>query len=78
MSGIENRVKDLIVEQLGVKSEDVTPDATLKDLGVDSLDAVELILAIERTFDVHIPDEKSPQLDTMRKMVGYLNACTEQ
>ena len=74
MSTIEERLLNVAAEQLGVDREKMTLDATLETLGADSLDAVDLILMIENQFDVHIPDEESPKLDTARKMVAYIEA----
>ncbi len=57
---IEERVKKIIVEQLGVKEEDVKPEASfVEDLGADSLDTVELVMALEEEFDIEIPDEEA-------------------
>lgn len=57
---IEERVKKIIVEQLGVKEEDVKPEASfIEDLGADSLDTVELVMALEEEFDIEIPDEEA-------------------
>ena len=70
----QERIRKLIVAQCDVTAADVTPDATLKDLGIDSLESVELIVAIEREFDVEIPDEESVALDTAAKMAAYLDA----
>ena len=71
---VETRILALVAEQLGVEREKVTLDSTLESLGVDSLDAVDLIMATESQFGVHIPDEESPNLDTPRKMIAYLEA----
>ena len=71
---LETRILALVAEQLGVEREKVTLDSTLKSLGVDSLDAVDLIMATESQFGVHIPDEESANLDTPRKMIAYLEA----
>ena len=60
---IEERVKKIIVEQLGVKEEDVKPEASfVEDLGADSLDTVELVMALEEEFDIEIPDEEAEKL----------------
>ena len=60
MSNIEERVKKIIVEQLGVKEEEVKPEASfVDDLGADSLDTVELVMALEEEFDTEIPDEEA-------------------
>ena len=74
MSTIERRLLDLVAEQLGIEREKVTLDSTLETLGVDSLDAVELIMVTENQFGIHIPDEESPNLDTPRKMLAYIEA----
>ena len=74
MSAIEERLLDIAAEQLGVEREKMTLDSTLESLGVDSLDAVDLILTIENQFSVHIPDEESSKLDTARKMIAYIDA----
>ncbi len=73
-SSTETRVCRVIVEQCDVDEEKVTPDATLEDMGMDSLEAVELVIAVEREFDVEIPDEDTPALDTPAKMAAYLDA----
>ncbi len=73
--GIENRVKDLIVEQLGVNPEQVTLEAAfVDDLGADSLDTVELVMAFEEEFDIEIPDEEAEKLLTVGNAVEYLKA----
>ena len=60
---IEERVKKIIVEQLGVKEEDVKPEASfVEDLGADSLDTVELVMALEEEFDIEIPDEEAEKI----------------
>lgn len=75
MPSIEERVRDLVVEQLGVKPEDVTPEASfIDDLGADSLDTVELVMAFEEAFDIEIPDEDAEQMRTVGDAVKYLEA----
>ena len=74
MSTMETRMLDLMAEQLGVDRGKVLLDSTLESLGVDSLETVDLILAIENQFSIHIPDEESPQLDTARKIIAYVGA----
>ena len=70
---IDQRVKDIIVEQLGVKPEQVTPEAKfIEDLGADSLDTVELIMALEEEFGVEVPDEQA------EKLLKYQKANEEQ
>ena len=67
MSNIEDRVKKIIVEQLGVKEEDVTPNASfVDDLGADSLDTVELVMALEEEFETEIPDEDAEKITTVQ------------
>ncbi|QVK21150.1 acyl carrier protein [Mycoplasmatota bacterium] len=68
------KIKDIIVENLGVKEEEVTLDASLTDdLGADSLDAVELIMAIEDEFDISINDSDAQAMKTVQNIVDYLN-----
>ncbi len=70
-----DRIRDIIVEQLDVKAEDVTPDAKLvDDLGADSLDVVELIMRIEEELDIEIPDEDAEKLQTVKDAVAYVEA----
>ncbi|MBI4531083.1 MAG: acyl carrier protein [Candidatus Latescibacteria bacterium] len=73
MASIEERVKDLVVEQLGVSPDQVTNDASfIDDLGADSLDTVELVMAFEEEFDVEIPDEDAEKMTTVGDAVAYL------
>ena len=70
---IEQRVKDIIVEQLGVNPEQVTPNASfIEDLGADSLDIVELVMAFEEEFSVEVPDEDAEKLQTVGDVVKYI------
>ncbi len=70
----EARVKEIIVEQLGVSADQVTPDASfIDDLGADSLDTVELVMALEEEFNVEIPDEDAEKINTVKDAVNYLN-----
>jgi len=70
---IEQRVKDIIVEQLGVKSEQVTPEAKfIEDLGADSLDTVELVMALEEEFGNEIPDEQAEKLQSVGDVIKYV------
>jgi acyl carrier protein len=70
---IEQRVKDIIVEQLSVKADQVTPDAKfIEDLGADSLDIVELIMALEEEFGHEIPDEEAEKLLTVGDVIKYI------
>ena len=69
---IEERVKKIIVEQLGVKEEDVKPEASfVEDLGADSLDTVELVMALEEEFDIEIPDEEAEKITTVQSAIDY-------
>ena len=72
-SSIEERVKQIIVEQLGVKEEQVTSTASfVDDLGADSLDTVELVMALEEEFGVEIPDEDAEKIATVGSAVEYV------
>ncbi len=75
MSSIEERVKKIVAEQLGVSEDEVTPDASfIDDLGADSLDAVELVMALEEEFECEIPDEDAENITTLKQAVDYINA----
>lgn len=70
---IEERVKKIIVEQLGVKEEDVKPEASfVEDLGADSLYTVELVMALEEEFDIEIPDEEAEKITTVQSAIDYV------
>jgi acyl carrier protein len=70
---IEQRVKDIIVEQLGVKPDQVTPEAKfIEDLGADSLDTVELVMALEEEFGIEVPDEQAEKLQTVGDVDKYI------
>ena len=70
---LERRVQEIIVEQLGVSAEEAVPQASfIEDLGADSLDIVELVMAMEEEFDVEIPDEDAEKLSTVGAAVEYL------
>lgn len=74
----EKRIKEIIVEQLGVEEAQITSDASfIDDLGADSLDTVELVMAFEEEFDIEIPDEDAEKIRTVRDVVNYLNAHLE-
>lgn len=73
MSNIEERVKKIIIEQLGVKEEDVKNAASfVDDLGADSLDTVELVMALEEEFDTEIPDEEAEKITTVQAAIDYI------
>lgn len=75
MSSIEERVKKIVIEQLGAKEEDVTIEASfVDDLGADSLDTVELVMALEEEFETEIPDEEAEKITTVQQAVDYVNA----
>ncbi len=75
MSTIEDRVKKIVIEQLGVKEEEVTLEASfVDDLGADSLDTVELVMALEEGFETEIPDEDAEKITTVQEAVNYINA----
>ena len=74
MSSIEDRVKKIVCEQLGVKEEDVKPSAAfVEDLGADSLDTVELVMALEDEFETEIPDEEAEKITTVQLACDYIN-----
>ncbi len=68
------KVKNIVVEQLGVKEEDVKPQSNFaNDLGADSLDTVELVMALEEEFDIEIPDEAAEKITTVQEAVDYID-----
>ena len=75
MSSIEERVKKIVVEQLGVKEDEVKEDASfVDDLGADSLDTVELVMALEEEFETEIPDDEAEKITTVKQAVDYINS----
>ena len=75
MSTIEARVKKIVIEQLGVEEEAITKDASfVDDLGADSLDTVELVMALEEEFETEIPDEDADKITTIQQAIDYINA----
>lgn len=75
MSSIEERVKKIVAEQLGVKEEEVKTGASfVEDLGADSLDTVELVMALEEEFETEIPDEEAEKITTVQLAIDYINA----
>jgi len=75
MSSIEERVKKIVVEQLGVSESQVTNEASfVDDLGADSLDTVELVMALEEEFGTEIPDEDAENITTVQQAIDYINA----
>ena len=74
MSDLHDKIKDIIVEELGVERDKVTDDASfMEDLGADSLDTVELVMAFEKEFDVDIPDEDAEKMRTVGDAMKYLH-----
>ena len=74
MSTVEQQVKAIVAEQLGVKQEQVTNDASfVDDLGADSLDTVELVMALEEEFEIEIPDEDAEKITTVHQAIDYIN-----
>lgn len=74
MSSIEERVKKIVCEQLGAKEEDVTAQSSfIDDLGADSLDTVNLVMALEEEFETEIPDEESEKLTSVQDAIDYIN-----
>ena len=77
MSTIVERVTKLVCEQPGVKEEEVTPEASfVEDLGADSLDTVELVMALEEEFETEIPDEEAEKITTVKEAIDYIEAHT--
>ena len=75
---LEDRIAEIIVEQLGVSREEISPDASfVEDLGADSLDIVELVMAMEEEFDVEIPDDDAARIEKIRDAVAYLKQKLE-
>ncbi len=75
MSSIAEQVKSIVAEQLGVKEEEVTNSASfVEDLGADSLDTVELVMALEEEFDTEIPDEEAEKITTVQEAIDYITA----
>jgi acyl carrier protein len=73
--GIEEKVKNIIAEKLSVEPDEVVPEASfVDDLGADSLDLVELIMAMEEAFDIEVPDEEAEKLQTVEDAVKYVKA----
>jgi acyl carrier protein len=72
---IEERVKEIIVDQLGVSAESVTLEAKfVEDLGADSLDTVELVMALEEEFDVEVPDDEAEKLQAVKDVVSFIES----
>ena len=75
MSSVEDQVRAIIAEQLGVKADEIKNDASfVDDLGADSLDTVELVMALEEEFETEIPDEEAENITTVQHAIDYVNA----
>ncbi|HIA07693.1 MAG TPA: acyl carrier protein [Chromatiaceae bacterium] len=75
MSSIEDRVQKIVIEQLGVKEDEVTKEASfVDDLGADSLDTVELVMALEEEFECEIPDDDAEKITTVQQTIDYINS----
>jgi acyl carrier protein len=75
MSSIEDRVKKIVAEQLGVKLEEIKNESSfVEDLGADSLDTVELVMALEEEFETEIPDEEAEKITTVQEAIDYVKA----
>ena len=73
MSSIDERVKKIVAEQLGVKEEEVNTESSfVEDLGADSLDTVELVMALEEEFETEIPDEEAEKITTVQLAINYV------
>ena len=78
MSSVEERVKQIVVDQLSVSDDEVSPDSSfVDDLGADSLDTVELVMALEEEFNCEIPDEEAEKITTVQQAIDYINAHIE-
>ncbi len=78
MSNIASRVKQIIIDKLGVEESEVTPEASFQnDLGADSLDIVELIMEFEKDFNVSIPDDQAENIGTVGQAISYLEEHTK-
>ncbi len=74
MSNIDERVKSIVVKQLGVKEDEVKNESKfIDDLGADSLDTVELVMALEEEFETEIPDEEAEKITTVQEAIDYIN-----
>jgi acyl carrier protein len=74
---VEEKVKEIIIDQLGVEEKQVIPEASfIDDLGADSLDTVELVMALEEEFDVEIPDEDAENIGTVQNAIDYIKDRT--
>ena len=78
MSSVEDQVRGIIAEQLGVKADEIKNDASfVDDLGADSLDTVELVMALEEEFETEIPDEDAEKITTVQQAIDYITSNSE-
>ncbi len=79
MSTVEERVRKIVIEQLGVKDAELKNDASfVDDLGADSLDTVELVMALEEEFETEIPDEKAEKISTIQEAIDHIETHLEE
>jgi acyl carrier protein len=79
METVEQRVKKIVAEQLGVNDADIKPESTfVDDLGADSLDTVELVMALEEEFECEIPDEEAEKITSVQQAIDYINTHQKQ
>lgn len=79
MSSVEERVTGIVVEQLGLEADKVQPESKfVDDLGADSLDTVELVMALEEEFEIEIPDEEAEKITTLREAIAYVEEHTKK
>jgi acyl carrier protein len=79
MNSVEERVTDIVVEQLGLERDKVQPESKfIEDLGADSLDNVELVMALEDEFEVEIPDDEAEKITTLKEAIAYVEAHAKQ
>jgi acyl carrier protein len=79
MSSVKEQVRSIIAEQLGVKADEIKDDASfVDDLGADSLDTVELVMALEEEFETEIPDEDAEKITTVQNAIDYVNSAKEK
>ena len=79
MSSVEDQVRAIIAEQLGIKSDEIKNDASfVDDLGADSLDTVELVMALEEEFETEIPDEEAEKITTVQNAIDFFTASKKE
>jgi len=79
MSSVEDQVRAIIAEQLGIKADEIKNDASfVDDLGADSLDTVELVMALEEEFETEIPDEEAEKITTVQNAIDYIAAAKSE